>query len=262
VSGSTQRVRSGAGGEIGFETLGQGPDLVLLHGTLTDRTTWAPLLPYLAGAFRVIAVDRRGRGLSATVPGPVLEAEVADLTALIEALPSPPAVCAWSYGAVLALEAALTGVPVSKLVLYEPPLSAAQQVVPPGLVERYASLLAAGNTEGAVEAFLVEALELPPQFIEAVRGSPAWPVALATAESAHADLVAVESYRYDRARVAGCRVPALVLAGSLSPLRMRSAAEHLAADLPNGRLHVLEHHHHFAFVVDPPGFASVLTGFI
>ena len=54
----------------------------------------------------------------------------------------------------------------------------------------------------------------------------------------------------------------LVVTGALSPPRLRQGSERLAADLPAGRLCVLEGQHHFAFAVDPAGFASVLTGFL
>jgi len=259
---TVHRAPSGAGGEIGWESQGEGPDLVLLHGSLTDRSAWAPLVPHLAGRFRVAAVDRRGRGLSASAPGPgVLETEVQDLAAVAGALSAPPLVCGWSYGAVVALEAALAGVPVSGLVLYEPPLSIAGPVVPPGLVERFGSLVAAGDPEAAVEAFMAVALELPPPFVELVRQTPTWPVAVATAATATADMAALRDHRYDPERMARCAAPALVLSGSQSPDRLRSAAERLAADLPAGRLHVLADQHHFAFMVDPAGFAAVIEGF-
>jgi pimeloyl-ACP methyl ester carboxylesterase len=35
---------------------------VLIHGSISDRTYWTPVIPPLAERFTVITVDRRGRG--------------------------------------------------------------------------------------------------------------------------------------------------------------------------------------------------------
>jgi pimeloyl-ACP methyl ester carboxylesterase len=256
-------VASPAGGEIGWESEGSGPDLVLLHGTLTDRSAWLPLLPYLTDRYRVHRVDRRGRGLSASAQvAPDIGPDVEDLRSVLSALSDGAAVCGWSHGAVVATAAAVAGVPMSKLVVYDPPLPAAEQPVPAGLRERCASLIEAGDVEGAITAFLVEAVDTPRPVIEFFRQSPAWAVALATAASAPTDLAAIEGYVYDAEHVRACRVPTLVMTGALSPSRLRSGSRRLAADLPAGRLCVLEGQHHFAFAVDPAGFASLLDGFL
>lgn len=257
------RVSSEAGGEIGWESHGGGPELVLLHGTLADRSCWEPLVPHLAGSHRLHCVDRRGRGLSATAPPRAdVQAEVADLAAVVAALGGRPAVCAWSYGAVVAVEAALAGVPMSRLVAYDPPLPGVRPVVPPGLPGRYASLVDAGDPEAAITTFLVEALATPRPFIEIIKQSPAWAAAVASAAAASAEIAALDAYRYPGSRLQGCRLPTLVLAGALSPPALRSAAERLAGDLPAARLSVLENQHHFAFAVDPAGFASLVAAFL
>lgn len=260
---SEHRVTSPAGGEIGWETHGSGPDLVLLHGTLTDRTAWLPVLPYLTDSYRVHCVDRRGRGLSASAPAcAALEPDVEDLRAVLGELPDGAAVCGWSHGAVVAVEAAAAGVPMSKLVVYDPPLPAPEQPVPAGLRERYAAMMAAGDADGAVVRFLVEAVETPRTVIEFFKVSPAWDVAKATAHTAVPDMEAVEAHPYVAERFRACRVPTLVMVGALSPPRLRNGSERLAADLGAGRLCVLEGQHHFAFAVDPRGFAAVLSGFL
>jgi pimeloyl-ACP methyl ester carboxylesterase len=67
---------------------GDGPPLLLVHGSGMSASTWAPLLPYLAG-HRLIALDLPGFGLS----GPfdyagrsLREHAVAQLTSLLDAL--------------------------------------------------------------------------------------------------------------------------------------------------------------------------------
>ena len=50
--------------EIAYWTSGDGPPIVLVHGTPADHTRWRPLLPYLERQVTVHAIDRRGRGAS------------------------------------------------------------------------------------------------------------------------------------------------------------------------------------------------------
>ena len=52
------------GGEIFFEVLGQGPDLVLLHPFPVNHTFWKPVATALSDKFRVILLDLRGHGES------------------------------------------------------------------------------------------------------------------------------------------------------------------------------------------------------
>lgn len=50
---------------LAHDRVGSGPPLLLLHGTTSSRQVWAPLLPALAEASEVIAVDLPGHGASA-----------------------------------------------------------------------------------------------------------------------------------------------------------------------------------------------------
>ena len=61
-------VRSVDGTTIAYEEFGAGSPLVLIHGSISDRTYWTPVIPPLAERFTVITVDRRGRGDSGDAP--------------------------------------------------------------------------------------------------------------------------------------------------------------------------------------------------
>jgi pimeloyl-ACP methyl ester carboxylesterase len=52
------------GMEMYYETYGQGPPLILLHGFFHTASMWKPYIPALAEHYRVIAVDLRGHGRS------------------------------------------------------------------------------------------------------------------------------------------------------------------------------------------------------
>ena len=67
---------------------GEGPPLVLVHGSGMSASTWAPLMPYL-GSYRLIGFDLPGFGLSDAFDygGRLLRAHaVAQLTSLLDAL--------------------------------------------------------------------------------------------------------------------------------------------------------------------------------
>lgn len=93
------------------QTLGQGPTLLLLHGSGGSAHSWADLLPRLAAHATVIAPDLPGHGytLGADLPSLSLPNVAAALQALLDtlALPLPSLVVGHSAGAALALRWAL-----------------------------------------------------------------------------------------------------------------------------------------------------------
>src|SRR5262245_15334434 len=99
-------VTSRDGTPIGYERSGQGPPLILVHGTTADHSRWAPVLPALSERFTVSAVDRRGRGASGDAPIYAIEREFEDVAALVDAVGGPVYLLGHSYGALCALEGA------------------------------------------------------------------------------------------------------------------------------------------------------------
>ena len=57
--GTMETVTSRDGTPIAYERGGEGPPLVLVHGTTSDRSTWDLVLPELQNHFTVYAMDRR-----------------------------------------------------------------------------------------------------------------------------------------------------------------------------------------------------------
>jgi pimeloyl-ACP methyl ester carboxylesterase len=79
------------------------------------------LAPLLARHFTVYAYDRRGRGESGDTPPYSPAREVEDIAALVEAAGGSAALLGLSSGGALALEAAASGLPLTMVVVYEPP---------------------------------------------------------------------------------------------------------------------------------------------
>lgn len=73
--------------EIGYDDVGAGPALVLVHGHPFDRSMWAPQVAAFAGRCRVVVADLRGYGSSTVVPGATpLSTFAADVLALADHL--------------------------------------------------------------------------------------------------------------------------------------------------------------------------------
>lgn len=101
--------------QLHVQTLGQGPDLVMLHGWAMHSGIWNSICDQLAMHFRLHLVDLPGHGQSSRWESYTLEGIVARVA---EILPQESIVCGWSLGGQIALKLALS-VPkqVSKLVL-------------------------------------------------------------------------------------------------------------------------------------------------
>lgn len=91
---------------ISSELLGEGPDLVLVHGVGLDRRMWSRCAPRLAESYRVRLVDLRGHGRSpAAGPGTTLADLAGDVAELLE---GPTHVAGFSLGALVGQQLALT----------------------------------------------------------------------------------------------------------------------------------------------------------
>lgn len=97
-----------------IETLGSGPDLVLIHGWALHGGVFSPLAERLSDRFRLHLVDLPGHGHSRGSPLPLQPAAVASEIAAR----TPPAVwLGWSLGGLFALRAAASLPGVRGLVM-------------------------------------------------------------------------------------------------------------------------------------------------
>ncbi len=162
-------VGSTDGALISYETLGDGPGLLVLGGVLRSGRDYLPLARGLAQSFSVHVIDRRGRGRSAPQGADYsIEREVDDLLA-VQAHTGAAVVFGHSYGGLIALEAARRSAVFSDLVLYEPGVSVAGSI-PLGWMTLYRDRLAAGDSRGAFAAMARGAGHAP----RALEGMPLW----------------------------------------------------------------------------------------
>jgi pimeloyl-ACP methyl ester carboxylesterase len=120
----TSAAASRDGTTIGYRTLGRGPGLVVVHGTMSSGQSHVELAAALADAFTVHLLDRRGRGLSGPPgEGYGLGKEVEDLDAVLAATGAEN-VFAVSSGAIVTLQHAVTRPAARRLAIFEPPFLA------------------------------------------------------------------------------------------------------------------------------------------
>jgi pimeloyl-ACP methyl ester carboxylesterase len=239
-------VRSADGTEIAFDRTGSGPALVLVVGAFCDRNTTRSLAKLIAPDFTVYQYDRRGRGASGDTPPYAIEREIEDLAAVAGATGGAPFVFGHSSGAVIALEAAARGVPIARVVAYEPPYIVDDTRSRPGtdLADRLDALVASGRRGDAAKLFLTEAVGVPPEVVAMIEGSPDWPSMTAISHTLAYDVTACDNNSMPSARLSGIGVPTLVLGGGNSPEWFQNTVRAVAATIPEAELRLLDGQDH------------------
>ena len=260
VRTATAWARAPDGTAIGYEATGGGPGLLLVHGAAADRRQWRRVVPLLARSFTVVAMDRRGRGLSGPIrPGHSRETEYGDILAVAASMEAPVHLLGHSSGARFALHAAPRVAPLGGLVLYEPP---APETLTDGVLEHLAALEATGDREGILRTFLLEVAGNDEEAYDFIRGRPIWPLMVDNALTLPPELRALHGYRFDPAAAVDVAAPALCLVGELSGPELREAASEVVAALPRGRVQVLPGQGHGAMFSAPELFASEVERFL
>jgi pimeloyl-ACP methyl ester carboxylesterase len=261
---SRETVTSIHGTSIAYWRSGEGPPLVLVHGTAADHSRWRPILPAFEQRFTVCAVDRRGRGGSGDSDDYAIEREFEDIAAVVDSLGEPAHVLGHSHGALCALGAALLTRNVRKLVLYEPPVNVAadEGILPPGVIDRLEALLEAGDRDGVVATMLRGVAGATPEVVQYMRAQPAWQARVSAAHTVPRELRVPEAYRVDLERFGDLRVPTLLLKGGESPATFEEGEKAVAEALPNCRIVVMPGQGHVAMDTATHLFTSEVLRFL
>jgi pimeloyl-ACP methyl ester carboxylesterase len=231
-------VHSTDGTTIAYDREGDGPPLILVVGAFCDRASPRALAALLAREFTVYRYDRRGRGSSGDTAPYVVEREIEDLDAVIREAGGKAFVYGHSSGAVLALEASVRGLAITKLAVYEPPYMVEGNRSRPGpdLADRLRQLVSSGRRGEAAKLFLVEAVAVSPGVMPMIEGGPNWPDMLALAHTLSYDVTIVNPTQSVPADLlAKIEVPTLGVDGGASPDWARQAVVAVAAAIPGAR---------------------------
>ncbi len=241
----TEFVISADGTRIAYDTVGSGPAVILVGGANqfrafdTGSTEVARLLA--ESGFTAVTYDRRGRGESGDTLPYVVDREVDDIEALSRVVGGNTALYGSSSGAVLCLWAAARLPGITKLILWEPPLDLESDGSEnlSGLQTR----LAAGDREATVAFFM---RDMPPQWLDGARNSPAWPTLLSVAHTlAYDAAVLARAEQGDLAEHwTQVTIPVIVLIGEETQPIFPPAADAIVAALPNATQRRIDARHH------------------
>ncbi|MDP1805287.1 MAG: alpha/beta hydrolase, partial [Acidimicrobiales bacterium] len=244
-------VRSADGTPLAVWVDGEGPALVLVHGSPSDHTTFDPLVGALRPDFTTFAMDRRGAGASGDTFPYAIEREFEDVAAVVDAAAAltggPVVLWGHSYGANPAMGGAARTPNVAHLVLYEPSFGLSY---PPGAIEAMEASVAAGNREGAIRAALVDTGVITDQEFGLFKASARWPRVLAVAPTLARECRVEHMWVYQDGQFDGITAPALLLTGSMTEPTLAELTRRAAAAIPDARIQVLDGHGHFAFKTD------------
>ncbi len=259
--------------QIHYQQMGEGPDVVLLHGVTGDLSTWyLHLMPALAGEFRVTAYDLRGHGYSEVTPSGYTSAHMAvDLHGLLASLRIERAhLVGYSFGATIGLHsAALYPERVASLTLADPWLPVLRSLVDlkqwPYLEPAKARLAERGlvipeDTWFDLEYVVRQALRSPMQagLRRGMERNSRRMRRLLDDTSALAEVMEVAGLTMER--IAEVRQPTLAIYGEASPFL--GIARYLEERMPHWQVVVLEGVAHYFAVAKPELLVAGLRRFL
>lgn len=239
-----QKVISKDGTAIAYEKIGTGPALILVGGGLCDRKTAAsgtPMAKYLASHFTVYSYDRRGRGDSGDTAPYAVEREIEDLSALITQAGGSAYVYGMSSGGILSIKAVLAGLPITKLVVYEPPFSIDKKHATEWIAytAKLKVFIKNNDRTSAIKLFMTTA-GMPKILISILRITPIWNKIKPLAHTLVYDAAIVNDRMLPYADLAKITIPAIIIDGGNSPANMLDSAKALAKALPNSQYRTLK----------------------
>lgn len=256
-------VTSKDGTPISYERLGSGPPVILVDGAFCSRRfgPMPKLAALLAEKFTVFMYDRRGRGDSGDTRPYAPQREVEDIAALIEAAGGHATLYGCSSGAALAMEAAASGLQVSRLAMYEPPYMVMESGRKPPLdyQQQLERMVAQDRRGDAVSYFMRDIIGLPKPMVWVMRAMPMWSGLKDVAHTLPYDTALMNGYAIPTERTAAVRAPTLVMDGEKTDVRLRAAAAAVTQAIPHARRKSLQGQTHN---VAPGAVAPVLEEFL
>lgn len=249
--------RSGNG--LAYDLLGEGPLVVLIHGTNLDRRMWDGEVAWLTGQARVLRYDLRGQGDSETPTNPYSNHE--DLLELLDELGEEEvSLIGLSAGAQVALDVALEAPNrVRRMILVSPSLTGYVPEERPPFFSDLSDALQDRDFARANEVLLASPMmSVPPKFENRVRAmvednSRLWTIPRSLIEQPSPP--ALE-------RLNEIRAPALILVGTNDLEMIRAQGRLLERRLDNGRLVTVSGGGHLLNMTSPNSFRENVSGFL
>ena len=255
-----------------IRTSGRGPRVVCLHANASSAAQWRHLSELLAPRFEVVAPDLYGAGGTPEWPSDRV-ITLADEAALIEPLlasaNAPVALVGHSYGAAVALKAALAAPGrIAALVVYEPTLFALIEQTSPRPNDADGIRRAVADAAAALDAG--DRFAAARSFLDYWSGSGAFDAIPEQRKPPLAAQVA-NVRRWEHALLheptpllafASLDVPVLLLTGARSTTSARGVAKLLAPTLPRVAVVEFAELGHMGPVTDPATVDPVIAEFL
>lgn len=264
---AARRARTSGAVSIAYEvTDGAGPYLVLVHGLGYGSWGWGAFAERLAERRRLVLVDNRGIGGSDAPPGPYSVAEMAaDLMAVLDEIGADRCdLLGASLGGMIALDAALDHPQrFGRIVLVATTAGIGHGAALPAGTARLlrGEVKATARTARRLVAGALSPSTVArrPQLVEEL-------LALRAAHPQHPDAwraQATASATFSiRRPLSTLDNEVLVLAGRDDAVIDPRSSEHLAAELPNARLELLDGLGHLSFFEAPETIARIVEDFL
>ncbi|WP_327654041.1 alpha/beta fold hydrolase [Streptomyces sp. NBC_00483] len=272
--GPVASIESMDGTAIAYRQFGSGPPVVMVHCSGGGLHSWEPVAELLADRYEVWTPVRRGYAPSGPGRSPKSFAdEVADLDALISKIGRPVHVVGMSYGANVALHAAVAGLPVRSLVLWEPPLFAVGDELAP-VLEEFQELTAKGEQRRADRLLAEKVARIPAALLDMMDAGDSDDTEPGTerdterdAEPDEApgwcrDLESLIADSADVERWSDVTVPTLLMRGADTWHPMPETLDRLATALPQVTYTTLPGQMHFAPSLVPDVVAAQIADFL
>jgi len=261
----TEFVASNDGIQLAYDVVGTGPAVVLIAAAMQFRG-FDPNTVEMAGrlaakGYTVLNFDRRGRGESERPFPCTLDETIHDIRILIDLVAGEggsAALYGSSSGGSIALAAAAAGLPVSQLVLWETPLGPDGGDDGADFLMGLRKILRTGDGNAAVEFYMKD---MPREWLDGAKSSPAWPVMVQMAPSLEPDAESLAwAQSAPRAELwAGVTQPTLAVVGEQTLPIMHSAADSIAEWMPNARKVEMPGENHGW---EPEVMATQIAGFL
>ncbi len=252
---------------IEAEQYGEGPPLVLIHGSPSNAQAWRQVGQRLADRFRIIAPTLPGHEPS---PGPLCPTETADMAQAVETLlagiDGPLRLAGHSYGGNVALQMALRrSLPVDRLILLEPVLMGILPMAGEGALFAEAKALF-DRYIAAVETQEPNAVSIMVDYMfghgALGRMPPPMQAYLAAQAPVNArDVAATFRERHAPGAFAALDCPALVAFGGASPILLRTIARRLAETIADAAAVEIAGAGHAMLASHPAQVAAAIADF-
>jgi 3-oxoadipate enol-lactonase len=259
------------GGRLAYEVAGDGPPLLLVHAGITDRRMWDDVWEPLARTHTVIRHDTRGFGETVITDPSVAYSNRADIVALLDHLGiAKAALCGVSRSGSIVVDTALEFPDrVSALIPVAAGLGGFEVEPTPGEIEAFTELERleeAKDWDAVIELELriwIDGIGQPARRVREIRRRvEAMERRIYGERLGDGDVDVIPLQPRAAGRIAGLRVPALVIVGDLDTPETVASSRHIALTIPGARLVVLSGVAHLPPMERPAEFTELLTTFL